>query len=131
MLSSSSMGRLDVWKLRLGPKLTPADVDMIKSRIESELLASAGTRIGREILFAHLPVTGYFRYKDEFQILPVPNHAPQPPFSWADYPFLLEFRFPISPSFEIRHLRGDARARQLYLILVGLLWGNYQADRLP
>src|SRR5215510_13659676 len=43
-----------------GPRLTDPDVETIKSRVETELLAPAGTRMGKEILFSHLPVKGYY-----------------------------------------------------------------------
>jgi hypothetical protein len=47
-----------------GPRLIDSDVETLRSRVESELLTSTGTRIGREILFSHLSVKGYFRYQD-------------------------------------------------------------------
>ena len=110
--------------IRPGPRLTAQDVETLQRRVDEELLASPGARVGAEILFANLPVTGWFRYRDAFQLLPVPPQAPRPPFLMGEHPFLLEFRFPDSTNWQIRRLRRAIRGRQVELALAGLLEGS-------
>ena len=69
--------------------LSSEDAERLCSHIRTEL-TGVGEAIGREVLFAYKPVTGYWRYRDRFQLLPVPAHAPKPEFMNAPHPFLLE-----------------------------------------
>lgn len=110
-------------KVSRGPSLTDYELELITERVVSELLTSTGTQVGREILFADVPVTGYFRYGSMFQILSVPKGAPQPRFDLADHPFLLEFRFNTSTNLSICSVRRNVQGRQLQLLLTGLLEG--------
>ena len=111
-------------KIDAGPTLTDEDVASIKSNVEKELLTSTGMRVGTEIWFANVPVEGCFQYQDSFQILPVPLDAPRPPFPMGDHPFLLQFQFPESSNWNIRHLRRAVRGRQLELVMSGILQGS-------
>jgi len=106
-----------------GPKLTTDDIETIKCKIATDILAAAGTHVGRALLFSAVPVVGYFKYRDVIQILPVPPEAPQhQSFSiMGGHPFLLEFRFPSSPNPMIRMTRRMVRQRELELLLAGLL----------
>src|SRR4051794_27492181 len=56
-----------------GPALRPADVAAIRSTIETEIATPVSVKVGALVLFSSLPVEGYFRYRDIFQILPVPD----------------------------------------------------------
>jgi hypothetical protein len=107
-----------------GPRLSDRDVATIQRRVENELLTSTGTQVGREVFFAHMPVKGYFRYRDRFQIRPMPDGSPQPDSPDAEHPFLLEYQFPTSTSSMIQHMRRRVRARELHLVLAGLLEGS-------
>lgn len=79
-----------------GPNLTGAEIDSLGEQIDTQLLASTGSRVANLILFGHLPVDGWFRHRDVLQILPPPNGAPRPDCIMADHPFLLQFSFPTS-----------------------------------
>src|SRR5882757_4208135 len=68
-------------QLLLGPDATPTDVDELRVSIEVALLAPGAPRVHRRVLFAPLPTSGYFRYKDVFQVGPVPREAPRPPYA--------------------------------------------------
>jgi hypothetical protein len=46
----------------------------------------------RQVWFSALPLTGYWRYRDEWQIVPMPEDALRPQFVMADHPFLIELR---------------------------------------
>ena len=103
-----------------GPRFSATDVDTLRERIEKELLAPAGMRVGRVVLFSSVPVTGHFRYRDVFQLVPVPAGAPRPNFTMAEHPFFLEFHFRTSPNGSIRHIRRAILERDLELVVSGL-----------
>src|SRR5437773_7368375 len=107
-----------------GPRLTEEDKSTIERRVGDELIASSGTKVGAVILFANVPIEGWFRYDELFQIMPVPPDAPRPSFLIADHPFLVEFRFPDSTNWMIRNIRRATRGRQLELVLSGILKGS-------
>lgn len=104
-----------------GPTLTQLELTGVRERIESELLTATGTTVGRVVLFASVPVTGYFRYRDRFQWIPISAEAPRPAFTMAEHPFLLEFGFRQSPNASIRQLRRAILERELELLAAGLL----------
>jgi hypothetical protein len=104
-----------------GPALTRLDLDAIRKQIDVDILAPAETQVGRVVLFSSVPVTGYFRYGDRFQWVPLPSDAPRPPVQMAEHPFLLEFNFRNSPSSGIRHLRRATLERELELLAAALL----------
>ena len=117
----------DLVEIVAGPKLTRDDVETIRRRIEEELLVDAGVGVCTRVLFSHVPVDGCFRYRDSYQILPVPSDAPKPPVLIAEHPFLLEFKFPSSPNVMIRQLRQAVRQREIELLLNGLSEGSIRA----
>jgi hypothetical protein len=110
-----------------GPNLTATEIDSLADQIASELVASSGTRTASAILFAHLPVEGWYRHGDFLQILPPPKGAPLPACLMADHPFLLQFSFPTSSNWAIRNLRRATRGRQISLLLTGLLAGTVRS----
>lgn len=44
----------------------------------------------KKILFSYTPLKGWYRYREAFQIVPVPPDAPKPPKAMGHYPFILE-----------------------------------------
>ena len=107
-----------------GPRLTAAEIDSVGDQIISELLASNGTATASMILFSHLPVEGWYRYRNVLQILPPPATAPRPAFLMADHPFVLQFRFPTSSNGAVRNIRRSAKEHDIILTLSGLLAGS-------
>ena len=108
-------------KISPGPLLKDADITALKAKIKDELLTPGPVRVGRQILFTAVPVEGWFRYNDVFQIVPVPPEAPRPGQLIGDHPFLLEFRFTGSTNGMVRVLRRGIREREIELLLNGLL----------
>jgi hypothetical protein len=111
-----------------GPLLTDSALSELISQIERQLHTPAA-RIGNRVLFAALPVTGAFRFKDDFQILPVPENAPRPDFLMADHPFLLQFRFGGSENLSVQQMRMESRARELEMLLVALVANHIHGQR--
>jgi hypothetical protein len=103
------------------PGMTEAMLAAIRERIRVELVDTPGVEIGREIFFSLAPVQGWWRYRDYFQMLPVPPHAPRPQFSHAEHPFLLEFTYNRSndPLMDVAHRHREARP--IYLVLRAML----------
>lgn len=49
------------------------------------------------IMLTNANVTGKYKYKDNFQILPAPNHFPRAPYLEAHHPCLLEVKYNFTP----------------------------------
>jgi len=107
-----------------GPQLKQADVDTLASTIQDDLLTPAGTRVGAAVLFALVPTTGCFRYRDVFQLLPVPPDAPRPSFVLGDHPLILEFTYDASAKWTLNHSRRAILGREWELFLNGVVEGD-------
>jgi hypothetical protein len=70
--------------------LTQDTLTELRQRIHAELVVGVGTGFRREVLFSSAKVEGCWRYRDWFQILPVPEHAPRPADLSGSHPLLLE-----------------------------------------
>lgn len=81
-----------VAELRRGPDLTDEDVNRLSDLYELVRRPEA-VHFNSMFLFSHRPLTGYWRYGDQFQILPPPPGAPLPREQLADWPFILELRY--------------------------------------
>jgi len=108
-------------KVLIGPDANADDIEQLRSKIESELLAPGTPRVRRQVLFAAAPTVGHFRYKDVFQIGPVPPGAPRLPYILGHHPFLLECQVKTSTDFMITGLRQQRIGRELGLVLSSLL----------
>lgn len=108
--------------IQAGPSLDERDLATIRHRVEYEIRRSSGIKVATRVLFAPSLVQGYFRCDEDFQICPAPPDAPRPSFLFAqDHPFLLHFKYSGSVDPGIDELRQSSRARELELMLVGLL----------
>lgn len=112
-----------VRSLNAGPGLMDQDLTEIKQKINQLLIQTSGTSVGQTVLFAHQPVSGYFKYRDKFQIVPVPPEAPQLPIAVGDHPLLLQFTFPSSDDHHIQLIRRSRIAREIELLCVAFTNG--------
>jgi hypothetical protein len=101
--------------------LKTTDIAELQSDIRNSLLAEAPQNVGRRVLFAHVPTVGCFRYKDVFQLRPVPPDAPRPVTEVADHPLVLEFRCPGTTNGSIRVLRFERVAKEIELLCASLI----------
>src|SRR5260370_18218933 len=69
------------------------ELDTIEEHMQNTILKKDGIKIAQFIGFCDEPITGYFKYKDLFQILPLPEDAPKPKIAVADHPFILEVAY--------------------------------------
>jgi len=102
-----------------GPALNASKLAEVKLQITSDLLTAHEPKIGNWVLFSPIPVTGAFRYREEFQLLPVPKGSPRPTYLAADHPFLLQFKHAGSANPWVDQRRRIARGLELELLLVG------------
>jgi hypothetical protein len=110
--------------VRRGPKLTPDDLKEASNRIQSHLIASKETRVAHSVLFSSIPVKGWFRYRDIFQISPVPPGAPQLHSLLGSHPFILQFQYNPSSSISIDQSRRQMMSKRIELLLCGFLEGH-------
>lgn len=81
-----------VEKVSTGKALTEANLSALLEQVEADLKDNRIAEYGVEILFAHKPVAGGFRFGAlPMQILAAPAEAPRPPQISAHHPFILEY----------------------------------------
>jgi hypothetical protein len=86
------------------------ELNQIEQKIQETLLANHGEIIGQVVGFCGEKISGYFKYKDLFQILPVPDISPKPDVGFADHPFILEVKFKKSTDFIFNNSRKMEKA---------------------
>lgn len=91
-LSATYTGRGTLSELRPGPWLSEANLEDLRRSIRESLLTTVW-RIARSVQFGLIPVEGAWRYRDRFQVLPVPPEAPKSPQLMTNQPFILEVRY--------------------------------------
>jgi hypothetical protein len=95
----------------------------IEKAIIDALVENQTVRYHQVAAKSAVKVEGYYRYRDLFQILPVPQYAPRPPFLIGEHPFLLEFPYTSSLDIMINGTRAQELAnkysRLLNLFLLG------------
>jgi hypothetical protein len=120
-------GRLQ--EVRSEMNLPLGTIEELCETIYRNYVGNVGTGFCQEVLFCRqLTVKAAWRYRDLFQILPIPSTAPRPPFSYAEHPFLLEYSFPATGN---GHTSGERRVRELRrleLLLGCLLTARLRSD---
>ncbi len=85
-------------ELSLLAKMPQTELDQIRAKIQSDLVDNQVLKVGSVHAFSGSKLLGYFKYKDYFQILPVPRHAPQPIDMITPQPLDLEFSYKSTPN---------------------------------
>lgn len=80
--------------------------------------------VWRTVLFAAMPVDGFFRYNDRWQIRPVPSDAPRPPILMAPHPFLLEVKGMMVSEPFVRTIQAEKLVSEAQLLLALVLQGG-------
>jgi hypothetical protein len=102
----------------LDGKLSASDQRALMHKIRSTLLENQKQAFGQAICFAqNNSVNGFYRYRDAFQIVPIPPDAPHAPMIVADHPFRLEFQYVSCADAMIDTYRRIATAAKLTRIL--------------
>ncbi len=83
----------NIHKIQQSDDFPLAELEEIERKIQDTLLTDHGTKVGQMICLCSAKVTGYFRYKDLFQILPLPGYVAPPIFPVTEHPFILEVSY--------------------------------------
>jgi hypothetical protein len=103
-----------------GPGLTEELIAELEraARDEEE---SSEIKIARAFLYARAPTEAAYRYRDRFQIVPVPPDARRPKVFVDDWPFVLEFAIQPSTNLLVEVARTSRIRQALCLLLLALL----------
>ena len=116
-----------------GKALANAELCELLTQVEADLKDDRIAEYGVEILFAHQPVIGGFRFGAlPMQILPAPAEAPRQ--SYGHHPFLLEYPMRAYRTPELRLRRRHKNAIEWAWVLNALLKGaiiTYSSPRAP
>src|SRR4030042_1104468 len=106
-VTSNESGRIE--KIQLSDGFPKEQLEQLEQRIKDALLTT-DQQVGADVLFCRERVSGHLRYKDFFQVTPVPNGAPLPEVGFRDYPFLLQFKYTKSSDGMIDYSRRREKA---------------------
>jgi hypothetical protein len=96
------------------------ELNKIENKIKEILIDNQILKIGEKVGFAPQRLEGCFRYKDLFQIIPVPDAAPNPPKMMLEgHPFLLQFSYTSCPNMLINLARQKEKST-IYVMLLNL-----------
>ena len=108
--------------VRSGAGFQADDLPTLKRLIKKAILDPGPMQYARVVFFSHMPVAGFYRWQDSFQILQVPEHAPRPPYPLDPLnPVLLEVAYTGSTHFQVSIHRRAKRIKEIELILAPLL----------
>jgi hypothetical protein len=103
-----------------GEDWAETDFVRLKQEIDREA-AGATTKVRRNWVFASVPTTGSWRYRDRFQLCAPPPPAPLPDQLVADHPLVLEVTFVDSEHSILQINRSLVATRQIELLLSVLI----------
>lgn len=117
-VTSNENGRIE--KIQLSDGFPKEQLEQLEQKVKDTLLTKEQAT-GADVLFCRERVTGHFRYKDFFQIIPVPESAPMPNVGFRDFPFLIQFKYTKSSNMTIDYSRRRQKA-VIYTRLLNLLF---------
>ncbi len=108
-----------------GPGLRDGDIEHIETTLAK--LSSRSTHVHyRQVAFSSAPVRSAFKYKDYFQLVPMPVGSPIPREAIAQWPFVFEFTYLGSENMSIdTHRRAKAESKLLSLLNVLFISGVF------
>lgn len=107
--------------IEAGPLLTVELEQKLRRAVEDALLTTAPDRVCRHVLFASFKLTGCWRYRDWFQLTPVPRNAPQLHCVFGDHPLVLEVRLATSPDPLIMGVRATRILHEVAMLVAGFV----------
>jgi hypothetical protein len=111
--------------VHFGPGLDDSDL----SQLTAAFTAPRPRHVMSVVFFSTVPTTGWWCYRDRFQILAMPPEAPRPPHVFVGvHPELLEVAYDGSKIDALDEFRGAVTAREVNRLLSALLRGT--EDRL-
>jgi hypothetical protein len=99
------------------------------ARLTAAFTAPRPRHVMAVVIFGNVPTVGSWRYRNQFQLSPMPPEAPRPPFVFGGvHPLMLEVAYDGSPSDSVDEYRGAVATREVNRLLSGVLRGT--EDRL-
>ena len=99
-------------------------LETLRARAETSFGPEAGYEVRRDLLFSVPRIEGFWRHRDDWQIIPAPPTAHDSSADSAEHPFVLEYRVRPSENMVIGFLRWRRRLWELHLVLSLLLRGS-------
>lgn len=107
-------------------KIENTDIPILEKLVRENLIESQVEGFAQTIIFSHQPLRDFFTYKDALQLIPTPEHAPQPPYGIGEYSCLLQFKYISSPNQMINWKRILQRGQELVDIMNVLTRGTFK-----
>ncbi|MEY9860564.1 hypothetical protein ABH935_006201 [Catenulispora sp. GAS73] len=111
-----------VRELRREASLTEADVVQLRELLKIAQGPQAD-HLASFFSFSSRPVAGWWKYRDQFQIVPPPPNAPVPSTVVGDWPFIVEARYRSLDHFGVKIQRRTQATTHLRLLLPVLVIG--------
>lgn len=94
--------------------LNHTEIATLSDRIKETLIENQREAVAQTICFStHDAVRGTYRYRDVFQIIPIPSNAAHAPVIIADHPLILQFKYVSSPDPTINSRRRAEKTAKL------------------
>lgn len=105
-------------KVISSPELSSTEIKNLRLKIYDQLINNQNIVIVQRACFSHRLVNnGYFKYKDLFQILPIPDYAPKIEAVIGSHPMLLEYKYISSTNNSVNATRSSKKFSDLILML--------------
>ena len=111
--------RGNITKINPSKGFPDRELNRIESKIKEILIDNQNPKVGEKVVFAPQRIEGYFRYKDLFQIIPVPATAPKPKVMVADHPSVFQFSYISCPDMMTELARQNEKLT-IYIRLLNL-----------
>lgn len=113
----------------LSDELRNDEVAELSTKIRATLIDNQEFKVAESVLFAiDNRIDGFFRYRDKFQILPVPEGSPKANQTIAYHPFLLQFGFISCPDPSISAMRRRKLQTELVRFLSFFTHGTVREE---
>lgn len=83
----------NITNIIVSKKFPEATFKEIQNYIYDKLLANVEEAVSQRYIYSHVKLNGYFKYKDIFQIIPLPHNLPQSNITYDNHPFILQFKY--------------------------------------
>lgn len=100
-----------------GPAFDETDGEELRNLVADVLMQPGDAEVSRMVLFSPVRVVGAWRFRDRFQIVPMPDGAPVVETVLGKHPFMVEYRYQASS----HHLVSLVRRRRIEWELTLLL----------
>lgn len=112
--------------VRVEPRegLTREFLETLRSTVGEAFAEDAAIEVRRGVMFSGREIRGHWRHADDWQILPVPSHAPRVEAVFGKHPFIIEYSMRSSPKPAVLMTRASSRYWELHVLLSLLVHGG-------